>query len=116
MRINLAYTEFQNHVHNVLKTQFPQSEGWQILKQPTTTSRVRPDFLVNGHGTTVVVANENDQVETSDIDNLLDCLKELKARNAIIYTTNDTKIPGDVAEYAKAKGVELTRTKWWQDD
>jgi hypothetical protein len=46
----------------------------------------------------------------------LDYTAELGARSGIIYIANDTEIPETVAEYAKAKEVEIRRTQWWQDD
>ena len=67
-------------------------------------------------GTIVVAANDKEQVEQVDVDHLLECVAGGKARNAIIYTTYDTGLPTTVAAYAKAKGVEVTRTLWWQDD
>jgi hypothetical protein len=113
----LSDTEFEIYVHNTLRARFPQNEGWQILEQPTAPSGARPDFLVNGPQAIIVVgANDKKQVERSDIDFLLDCATDLQARSTIIYTANDTEIPDSVAEYAKAKGVEVTRTQWWQDD
>jgi hypothetical protein len=113
----LTDTEFQIYVHNTLRARFPQIEGWQILKQPTVPSSAGPGFLVNGPEAIIVVsANDKEQVERSDIDCLLDCAVRLKTRSAIIYTANETEIPDNVAKYAKAKGVEVTRTGWWQDD
>jgi hypothetical protein len=66
-------TEFQIFVQNTIRIRFPQNEGYQILKQPTSlTGTNSSDFLVNGLGGTIVVAaNNKEQVEMSDIDRLL---------------------------------------------
>jgi len=110
-------SEFQIFVHNTIKSRFPQSEGYQIQKNPMSPTGKELGFLVTGpYATIVVAANDSEQVERSDIDQLLSCAAELNARNAIIYTTYETRVPVIVAEYAKARGVDVARTQWWQDD
>ena len=112
----MSDTEFEIYVYNTLKARFPQNEGWQVSKQPTLPSTAKPDFLVRGSGSLVVVdAKDKERLERSDVDSVLGYVAELTARIGIIYTANDTEITDSVTEYAKAKGIEVTRTQWWQD-
>jgi len=113
----MSGTEFEIYVHNTIRARFPENEGWEILEQPTLDSGARPDFVVYRTGYTIVIdANDKGALEPSDIDQLLDYTAERGARSGIIYIANDTEIPETVAEYAKAKEVEIRRTQWWQDD
>jgi len=114
----LTDAEFLTYVHNTMRAMFPEGEGWQIIRQPTSTTGTKPDFLIKRFESEIhaVDAEDKERLEKSDIDRLSDCTTELRTHDAMIFTAYETEVPSDVAEYAKTKQIEIIRTQWWQDE
>jgi predicted type IV restriction endonuclease len=109
----LSGTEFELHVYRTIRRRFPQYEGWEIYEQPTLDSGGRPDFTLRGKSRTAVIdAKDKENLQPSDIDQIIEYSNELRAHWAIIYVANDTYVSDEVQQYADQERVEVARTQW----
>lgn len=104
---------FEIHIYKTVRKNFLLRQGWEILEQPTIKDDYKPDFLVKKRKIHAVIdAKDKTVLEPRDIDQILTYARKTKARRAIIYIANDTKVPQTVKDYADSAGVKIQRTLW----
>ena len=104
------WQHFQNYVGKLLEKQYPD---YIITTQPTLTSGMRPDFVLEStEKTGVIDAKEKKKLQKSDINNLLDYMFDLHADFGKIYVSVYTKISKKIREDASKSNIEIVRTDW----
>jgi hypothetical protein len=105
--------DFENYIYNTLRKKFSALEGWTIEEQSSTRNGLRPDFVVSKRVPYAVIeAKDKATLMPTDVDQVLNYKRLLKAKEAIIYIANDTYLPEPVWRYAKGWDVLLQRTRW----
>lgn len=105
--------DFENYIYYSLRKKFPALEGWTIDEQYSTKNGLRPDFVVRKRLPFAVIdAKDKATLMPSDVDQVLNYKRILKAKEAMIYIANDTYLPEPVWRYAKGWDVTLQRTRW----
>ena len=104
------WQHFQNYVGKLLKKQYPD---YTITTQPTLTSGMRPDFVLEStEKTGVIDAKEKLNLTKSDLNNMLDYMFEVAADFGKIYVSVYTKISKKIREDAYKHNIEIVRTDW----
>ena len=104
------WRHFENYVEKILDKQYPD---YIITTQPTLTSGMRPDFVLEStEKTGVIDAKEKLNLTKSDLNNLLDYMFELAADFGKIYVSVYTKISKKIREDASKSNIEIVRTNW----
>ena len=104
------WRHFENYVKKILEKQYPD---YIITTQPTLTSGMRPDFVLEStEKTGVVDAKEKLNLEKSDLNNMLDYMFEVAADFGKIYVSSYTKISKKIREDASKSNIEIVRTDW----
>ena len=104
------WQHFQNYVGKLLKKQYPD---YTITTQPTLTSGMRPDFVLEStEKTGVIDAKEKLNLTRPDLNNMLDYMFELTADFGKIYISVYTKISKKIHEDASRSNIEIVRTDW----
>lgn len=104
------WQHFQNYVEKLLEKQYPD---YIITTQPTLTSGMRPDFVLEStEKTGVIDAKEKLNLTKSDLNNMLDYMFEVVADFGEIYVSSYTKISKKIREDASKSNIEIVRTDW----
>ena len=104
------WRHFENYVGKLLEKQYPD---YIITTQPTLTSGIRPDFILESpEKTGVVDAKEKLNLTKSDLNNMLDYMFEVAADFGKIYVSVYTKISKKIREDASKSNIEIVRTDW----
>ena len=104
------WQHFQNYVGKLLEKQYPD---YIITTQPTLTSGMRPDFVLEStEKTGVIDAKEKQNLTKLDLNNMLDYMYELAADFGKIYVSSYTKISKKIREDASKSNIEIVRTDW----
>ena len=104
------WQHFQNYVGKLLEKQYPD---YIITTQPTLTSGMRPDYVLESTKKTGVIdAKEKLNLTKSDLNNMLDYMFELAADFGKIYVSVYTKISKKIREDASKSNIEIVRTDW----
>ena len=104
------WQHFENYVKKILEKQYPD---YIITTQPTLTSGIRPDFVLEStEKTGVIDAKEKMSLTKPDLNNMLDYMFELAADFGKIYVSVYTKISKKIREDASKSNIEIVRTDW----
>ena len=104
------WQHFENYVEKILEKQYPD---YIITTQPTLTSGMRPDFVLEStEKTGVIDAKEKLNLTKSDLNNMLDYMFEVVADFGEIYVSRYTKISKKIREDASKSNIEIVRTDW----
>ena len=104
------WRHFENYVGKLLEKQYPD---YIITTQPTLTSGMRPDFVLEStEKTGVIDAKEKMSLTKPDLNNMLDYMFELAADFGKIYVSVYTKISKKIREDASKSNIEIVRTDW----
>ena len=104
------WQHFQNYVGKLLEKQYPD---YIITTQPTLTSGMRPDFVLEStEKTGVIDAKEKLNLTKSDLNNMLDYMFEVAADFGKIYVSVYTKFSKKIREDASKSNIEIVRTDW----
>ena len=104
------WRHFENYVEKILDKQYPD---YIITTQPTLTSGMRPDFVLEStEKTGVIDAKEKMSLTKPDLNNMLDYMFELAADFGKIYVSVYTKISKKIREDASKSNIEIVRTDW----
>ena len=104
------WQHFQNYVGKLLEKQYPD---YIITTQPTLTSGMRPDFVLEStEKTGVIDAKEKLNLTKSDINKLADYMFDLQADFGKIYVSVYTKISKKIRSAASEYNIEIVRTDW----
>ena len=104
------WQHFEKFVKRLLEKQYPD---YIITIQPTLTSGMRPDFVLEStEKTGVIDAKEKLNLTKSDLNNMLDYMFEVAADFGKIYVSVYTKISKKIREDASKSNIEIVRTDW----
>ena len=104
------WRHFENYVKMLLKRRYPD---YNIISQPTLTSGLRPDYVLESiEQTGVVDAKEKLRLEKSDIEKMADYMYEMTADFGKIYVSVYTKISKKIRSNASKYNIEIVRTDW----
>ncbi len=104
------WQHFQNYVGKLLEKQYPD---YIITIQPTLTSGMRPDFVLEStEKTGVIDAKEKLNLTKLDLNNMLDYMYELAADFGKIYVSSYTKISKKIRDDASKHNIGIVRTNW----
>lgn len=103
-------SRFENHVYELLQKKF---SDYTIHVQARLDSGIIPDFVLEGERDVIVVdAKAKEFLKKSDVEQVIDYIRELDADSGRIYVANFTDISDSIENFAAQNAIDIEYTEW----
>lgn len=104
-----TWKEFEDLVGKETKRLYPQSAGWRVEPQkPLKGDKYRVDYVVyKGSEHYVIEAKQVEELEKSQVDQVIECKRVFNASKGFICITPDAKVYPPLKIYAAAQDIEI---------
>jgi len=103
-------SRFENYVYELLRKKY---ENYVIHVQARLDSGIIPDFVVEGERDLIIIdAKAKEFLKKSDIDQVIDYIRELDGDSGRIYVANYTEVADSIENYAAINAIDIEYTDW----